>query len=338
MQLLKDTVADYLIYLRVEQGAAKTTVKTYGPHLRHFLLWMQANGYPQPVLSDLSPVLLRRFLFSLGERNLRPMTVRSYLHSLRGMAHFAIKTNLRPDNFTEGLAMPKKDAPIRETPTDEQVRLLLEAVERDRNPRRVAQRRALLSILLWAAVRRAELLDLKVTDINLADRSLLVQRGKGNRTRLLYLPETAVSAVREWIALRGEATHPFLWCADVNRRLHIKGLAALLQDLQARAGLHTCDALKPHSLRHWRACDMLRAGADLKTISTVLGHSNVQTTAVYLHSTEREARHAAELSCLTDIRPQSPQPQEPPQNADRPRLRVVGRNDDRDRLRRRLAR
>lgn len=337
---LCDVIAEYLVYLRVEQGGAKTTAKTYGAHLRHFLHWMQANGYPAPVLSDLAPPLIRRFVLSLGDRNLRPRSIRSYIHALRGLAVFAVKTDLRSDNFAAGVSMPKKDAPVRETPDDEQVRMLLDAIERDTNTRRMALRRALLHVLIWGAVRRAELLDLMTTDVNLSEKCITIRNGKGGKARFVYLPDVALNALREWFALRGECRHPYLFAYDPKRRLHFKGLAALITDLCARAGLHHCTALKPHSLRHWRATDLLRAGADLKTVSTVLGHSSLQTTAVYLHSTEREARNAASLTCMS-VKPPTPElsPLPEPAAQEPPRLRIVGRSerDDRRPLRR-LAR
>lgn len=332
MQPVSQAIADYLIYLRIEQGATKATAKTYGPHLRHFLRWMQENGYSAPTLDDLSPLVVRRFLFTLAERNLRPMTTRNYLHALRGLAHYAVKTGLRADDFTNGVTMPKKDAPIRHTPTDEQVRALLEAVERDNNQRRTVQRRALLNVLIWSAMRRSELLNLKMQDVNLSERSLIIHQAKGGKSRLVYLPEPAVAALREWLALRGEVNHAYLWCADINRRLYFNGLRALLDDLRARAGLQNCDALKPHSLRHWRACDLLKAGATITTISAVLGHSDIKTTAVYLHSSEREARTAADLSCLNQ--PAQEQPKHEPA-AERPALRIVSsRGEERPRSRR----
>jgi integrase/recombinase XerD len=298
MCTLTDATRDYLIYLRVEQGAATSTVKTYGPHLRHFIRWMQDAGYPEPQLSDLTTPLIRRFLFHLDERDLRPMTVRNYLHALRGVSAYAVTVGLRADDPAVVVKMPKKDKPRRQTPNNDQVQALFDAVERDRNPRRIAQHRALLNVLVWGALRRAELLDLLVTDVNLDNRSLLVRRSKGGAGRTVFVPEQAVDALREWIAMRGACKHPYLFCADVNRRLHFKGLSAAMEDMAARAGLRDCEALKPHSLRHWRACDMLRANVDLKTISVALGHSNLATTSLYLHADEEQTRGAADRSCL----------------------------------------
>jgi integrase/recombinase XerD len=287
---------------------------------------MVSNGYPEPHLADLSTPLLRRYLFDLAQRNLRPRSIRSHQHALRAFCEFAVVTKLREDNPAAEIAMPKKDAPRRDTPTNDQVRLLLDAVERDHNARRMVMRRALLGVLVWGALRRSELLDLRLEDLDVTQRSVLIRSGKGSKSRTIYLPEAAMAAVRAWLAMRGECRHPYVWCAGVDRRLHIKGLAGLLKDLCARAGVPDCAALKPHALRHWRATDLLRAGADLKTISTVLGHSSLAVTSDYLHSSAHESRRVADLSTLNPPEetkaPSTPDPPARPTT-----LRIVGRED-----------
>jgi site-specific recombinase XerD len=233
--------------------------------------------------------------------------------------------------------MPKKDAAERLTISDEEIRQLLQAAERDRNPRRVALRRAVLCTGVYGALRRAEMCDLHLADVNTERRSVLIRCGKGNKSRVVYLPDPAMNALKEWIAVRGECRHPYLFSVDRNRRLHFTGIAALLEDVKAIAGLPGRDNIKWHSIRHWRATDLLRAGADLKTISTVLGHSSLAVTSVYLHADEQQARHAADLSCLNPPEAMTPEPQ--PKPDDGKIIRLPQRQQERERPRsRRIAR
>jgi site-specific recombinase XerD len=335
--LLCTAIEDYLLYALHEQHVAKTTHKQYRAMLRHFDHWMTENGYPDPALSDVSTPLCRRFLQYLSGKGLRPRTTRSYFHALRALGAYAIQVGLSTEDPIRAVSMPRKDAAGRLTISDDEIRLLLEAVERDRNPKRLAQRRAVLYVGIYGALRRAEMTDLRVDDIDVSRRSVLVRSGKGAKSRVVFLPDAAIAALREWITLRGKCLHPYLFSTDRRRRMHFNGIAALLEEIKMVAGLADHDNIKWHSIRHWRATDLLRAGADLKTISTVLGHSSLQTTSIYLHSDEQQARIAADLSCLNQQTQEEPKPQPA---AERPTLRVVGtRGEERERPRsRRIAR
>ena len=76
------------------------------------------------------------------------------------------------------------------------------------------------------------------------------------------------------------------------------GLQSLLEEVKATAGYAGRENIKPHSLRHWRATDLMRAGADLKSVSAFLGHTMLSTTSIYLHTSEEQCRGIRELTTL----------------------------------------
>ena len=86
---------------------------------------------------------------------------------------------------------------------------------------------------------------------------------------------------------------------DRARRLWHRSLHTLIEDVKATAGFTGRENIKPHSLRHWRATDLMRAGADLKSVSAFLGHNQLSTTSIYLHTDEEQCRSISELSTLT---------------------------------------
>ena len=185
---LSELTTDYLRYVLHERGLSHNTHKGYQSQLRHFLRWLEGNGYPQPTADCLTLPVLRRFLYYLAGKNLRPRSILSYFDPIDGLCAFLVENGLLTENRTKALTLPKKDAAQRLTVSNEEVTGLLQAVERERSPRKMALNRAVLNVLIFGALRRAELCDLHVDDIDLKEKSLLVRSGKGSKSRTIYLP------------------------------------------------------------------------------------------------------------------------------------------------------
>jgi integrase/recombinase XerD len=203
--------------------------------------------------------------------------------------------------------LPRKDAAIRHTLTDADVRALFDGCRRLPNPRQRALATAVLSVLAHGALRRAELCDLRVEDVNLTEQSVFVRSGKGAKSRRLFVCAEAMAAIREWLALRETDTkHPYLFSLDRNRRLHFQGIHALMESLAAASGMAGNPACKPHSLRHWSLTNLVRNGASLRDVMAFSGHADLQTLQRYLHSSEEQLRKIAELTALTPVPASSP--------------------------------
>ena len=298
---LKSLMEDYLRYVLHERGLSVNTHKSYQSQLRHYHKWLTENGYPEPEKECLAVTVLRRYLYYLSEKGLRPRTIRSYFDPLEGLGEYFIEHKMLEENPVKKLTMPQLDAARRDLVSNEEVYGLLEAVERGRNPRKVALSRALLNIVIFSGLRRSEFLDLRMGDLNLKDKSLLVRSGKGSKSRTIYLPDRAIESIREYLVFRPQdCSHDFLLAVDRKRRLYDTSMLNILENVKTVAGFGGRDNIKPHSLRHWRATDLLRAGADLKTVSAFLGHAQLQTTSIYLHTNEEQCRGIAELSMLPE--------------------------------------
>lgn len=328
---LSDCIADYLNNIRYERGLAKTTCLHYQCWLRAFTEWMDANGYPDADLTAFCTPVLRRYQYDKAKSGVRPRTIHSAFHALRGLAVFLVETGALTENPTASLHLPKKDAAVRLTVTDEQVAALFEACERQRTSRQIALSRAVLAVLCYGGLRRSEACDLLVADVNLSDRSVLVRSGKGSKSRKVFVCAAAIDALREWLAVRErDCVGNYLLMYDRGRRLHYDGIATLIETVKCTAGLRDNKAVKPHSLRHWAATNLLRAGANLRDVQAYLGHSSVTVTATYLHSSEEQLRGVAELTALRPVRREEPA-------GDGKILRLPAARDQ-DRRQRRIAR
>jgi len=328
---LKDAAHNYMTFLRHEQRATATTVKTYQSGLNSFIRWMEENVKPDPTLFDFSTPVLRRYLYFHSEQGLRPRTLRGRFHPIKGLAAFLVKNQALKADPSAAIQMPKKDPAQRLTVSEAEVCALFAAVERLASARKVALCRAILSVLCMSGLRRQELLDLHMSDYDTQEGGLHVRHGKGDKARLVYMPEVACQAIDEWLRLRPANTLPFLFVIDTRRRVGQEALRALVEEIKAVAGLRGAPNIKPHSLRHFYASHLVRSGADLESVRVLLGHADMRTTQIYVHADRDRLKAVAELAADSATSKAPHPPEATP-------LRGLGRTDDRDRERPRLRR
>jgi len=307
--VLSEAIRDFGEYSRHELGHSTATYFSYVSWQRNFASWLADRGLGDPSLPDVTPDLVRRYSYSLSGRNLRPRTIRGALYALRALFRYLHERGAVASNPAMEVRLPKKDAAIRLLVTDEDVQRLLEATGRQRSDFRCVRDRAVLSVLAFCGLRRRELLDLTVDALNVSDESLLVQQGKGKKARTVYLCAEALAALREWLAMRGQqrCAHQYLFVGEGGRRFGENTLAHMLEEIKAIAGLKNDPRIKPHSIRHAAATRLMRNGADIRSIQTWLGHSQLQTTALYLHTDEEQVRKIAPLAGFRPTDPARPE-------------------------------
>jgi integrase len=155
---------------------------------------------------------------------------------------------------------------------------------------------ALLAVLYGAGLRRAEVVQLDVSDLAMESGALVVH-GKGNKVRLAYVPESGRPLLAAWIARRGAADGPLFLPVQkdgmiVSRRL-TEG--AIYKILERRARVAGVPHFSPHDCRRTFIGDLLDAGADMSTVKELAGHASIETTARYDRRGERAKRSAADL-------------------------------------------
>ena len=163
--------------------------------------------------------------------------------------------------------------------TDTQARALL-ALPSRRYPTGRRNRALLALLYMPCCLRIAEALALKVRDVNLAEGTVRVWRGKGARDRTVYLDDATREHLRTWLEVRPQGGETLL-CTLKGGALD----ASYARHLLARLGekLNLGWRLHPHTLRHSGASELLRRGFSLADVQRVLGHANAATTSIYLH-------------------------------------------------------
>ena len=150
------------------------------------------------------------------------------------------------------------------------------------------------SVVLNAGMRRAELIRLKVEDIDSERMIVHIRQGKGNRDRDVPLTPKLLKTLREYWRWMKPKTYLFPGMVDnwrADKPLTPKCVWLAVQDAAKRAGLKK--HVSPHTVRHSWATHLLENGADLRTIQMLLGHSDLRATSVYLHLSRRHLQAVA---------------------------------------------
>lgn len=306
---LEDALKHYRDYIKVELGLAESTIHSYSSWMNHFRKWLASVGQPSPTLAIFNQAILTSYLHYLHGKKLRPRTIHAAFFPLRGMGELLIVRGLTHENIAKKVQLPKKDAAIRLTITDDEVKSLLDACGKIRNSKRSALASATISILAFAGLRRSEVLALCVGDVSFTDGSILVRSGKGSKSRRVFPSDQCLSMVMNWVAIRGGSGDDPLLVGGGGREMGEKSLLTLLDEVKCIAGMRGEGRVCMHAIRHNCATRLLRNGADLGQIQQFLGHSSIQTTEIYLHTGEEDIRGIADKTGFRTPPIEAPQPQ-----------------------------
>ena len=278
----EEAVAGFIDYLSAYRGYSIHTVKAYARDLREFRSLLRGR-YPGVVAPD---QVQRQMVvqFALSLKGQAPLTVRRKLTAIASFYHYLEDTGSAVPNPARGLPLPKVAQRFPTCLTAEQATVLLEAAH-------TPWHRVLLTLLLFAGLRRSEVAAITLGDIDLKNAQLLV-RGKGAKQRVVPLAPLVVEAIREYLPCRPQTESQHLFVSRVGgRSIHARVAGRMLQRVLEKAGLGQ-DGITPHRLRHTFATHLIRNGVDVRTVQELLGHADLQTTSRYLHSDTRTKQAA----------------------------------------------
>ncbi len=237
-----------------------------------------------PKLRDASVSDIRRFIINelMGARKLAASTVRRKISALRAFYQHLSDLDLRADNPTARLQLPKLPKRIPKAIAGADVSKLLATSLAGRSDVQRARDAAMLEVLYASGIRRAELVGLNVADVDLDNRRMRVI-GKGNKERLVIINHTAVDAMRRYLAVRPSSADSAFFLSRRKRRLSVRQFWEIFRDIAAvsKIGGHA----SPHTLRHSFATHLLQNGADIMTIKELLGHESLASTQIYMKAT-----------------------------------------------------
>ena len=295
-------LSSFLDYLRIEKGLAALTVSAYTSDIRQFSEFLEKH---KRTLLSAQHSDMRDFLQQLFSHQVDGRSVGRKLSALRHLYRYLLLDKKIEHDPTLNIESPKQWKVLPKALARDEMEATLAAPlvlhnRSVRNPKYTAalaaRDHAMLEVFYAGALRVSEIVNAKLEDLKLESGYMLV-RGKGDKERVVPLGKASQDALTHYLAQSRPAlatgkqsrtatsvaasgkSSPLLFIAAGGRKLTRQRIWQMVRAASSASG---CSA-SPHMLRHSCATHMVENGADLRTVQTILGHSDISTTQVYTH-------------------------------------------------------
>lgn len=295
---MSELLLDYIEHLEVEGGRSSKTAENYELYLNRFVEF--TDDIP---VDKITSELVRKYRLWLNryknnnDGELATITQGYHLIALRGFLGYLSKRDiisLSPDKID----LPKVARKQVTFLHFDEVTRMLDTIPLDDE---VGLRdRAIIELLFSSGLRVSELVNLNRDHVNTKRREFMV-RGKGRKDRPVFIGEAAAGRVEDYLASRLDNLPPLFLSYSRNnissttgdyRRLTSRSIQRMVTKYARLAGI--TKHVSPHTMRHSFATDLLMNGADIRSVQSMLGHSNISTTQVYTHVTDEHLRDVYE--------------------------------------------
>jgi len=317
--MLKQTINNFLEYLRSVRNSSPHTVINYGKDLQQFREYLSPPGLQPPGITKITHHMIREFVGHLHEQGLQKSSIARKLAALRSFLKYCVREGFLKENPARLVPTPKLPKRIPMVLSAEEMSRFLDQLagtHRDAPQTKIRGRalpatgspegpptledtlllprdRAILELLYAAGLRVSELTGLNLADMDRKDQMLRV-RGKGNKERIVPFGGKAAEAMQRYWPVRQEllreceehgrrASVDAIFLNYRGRRLTQRSVGRIVKKYVRLANINW--DLHPHSLRHAFATHLLADGADLRAIQELLGHQSLSTTQKYTHAT-----------------------------------------------------
>lgn len=267
---------DYLI----GQGNELNTIQSYLLDVKQLGNFLEGQNKR---LMDATISDLRGFIHLLFDMEVSPSSINRKISAVRSYYSFLCSVNRIDNNPADELELLKVGRKLPQTLTIEEVNSIIESAD-EKTPTGLRDRLS-LELLYGAGLRISELLGLKMGDI-LMEEELLCITGKGNKQRFVPFGRKALVALNKYLRdgkpfLIKQRKTPYLILNIRGNRMSRMGFLKVLKKYLIKSGVRK--KVTPHTFRHCYATHLLQAGADLRAVQELLGHSDISTTQIYTH-------------------------------------------------------
>lgn len=286
-----DQYRDYLC----RKQKSQRTVEGYLSDVRRFAVWFQGTvGEPFDPRSITDVDVAQYISFMRTVRKMKPASIARPIRALNSFFDWLVESKVVPTNPTQTSRIPKETTRSPKSLSEQEIYRLRRAVHKSRNARDIA----IFEMMAGTGLRVSELCHLELFDVTISERKGTVRvHGKGGKYRGVPLNAEVRKSLRAYVNERGLT--PGALFIGQRGPMSPSGVFRLLRKYAAQAGLD----VSPHVLRHTFATRLLRkGGADLVTVKELLGHEDINTTAIYLHPSQEDMQEAVEKLTATGFR------------------------------------
>ncbi len=290
---IHELLREFLEYMEIERGRSLKTIQNYERYILRFLSYAKIQK-----AADITEKNLREFRIHLNRQegvkvkgqtsqNMKKRTQNYYLIALRMFLKYLMKRDIKtlaPDKIELAKTSTRQ---IEHLSIEELERMLSVSTKNLRN-------HAILQTLFSTGLRVSELCSLN-RDIDLNKDEFTI-RGKGEKLRIVFLSPQAKKSIKDYLATRTDFDEALFIQEgpqavkreekNLSLRLTTRSVERIVKHIAIEAGISK--RVTPHVIRHSFATDLLRNGADMRSVQIMLGHSNIATTQIYTHVTNKE--------------------------------------------------
>jgi len=249
------------------------------------------SKYQISSIKQITPQLIRSFLIFLEEKGHNPGGIHAAYRALKAFLNWW-EEEFEPENWKNPflkIKSPKVPQELLEPVTIETINRLLETC----NSTSYFDKRdkAIFYLLADTGIRAGELININLTDINIATGEIIIRKGKGSKFRYVFLGRKSRRALRAYLHVR-KSVFPALFISRNGERITYSTLRCMLRRRAKKASIATPTL---HSFRRFFALEMLRNGVDVFSLQKLMGHSDLQILRTYLKQTQCDIKLASQI-------------------------------------------
>ncbi|MBP3765613.1 MAG: site-specific tyrosine recombinase XerD [Bacilli bacterium] len=286
----KDYIKEYEDYLRIDKKYSNNTIMSYMNDLNKFNLFLDNKD-----ITKIDKTAIRSFIESEKNRKLSDRTISHDLIVIKNFYKYLEKNNTIKNNPSVDIELPKLKKALPHVLSLDEVDKILDIELKDKYAYR---NKAMLELMYSSGLRISELVNLKIQDIDLEEDIVRVT-GKGSKMRIVPIGDYAIYYLKLYIneyrsLLIKSKVSDYLFLNSrgdrISRQAMFKIIKQIIRDKNIKKDV------SPHTLRHSFASHMLENGADLRSIQELLGHSDISTTQIYTHISNKKIKENYEES------------------------------------------
>ena len=303
---VRNAILNFLEYCELDRQLSLKTVRMYGYYLQFFQSWLLKNQKTEDFeVEKIDENIVRNFRRYLSSQyknkfkgELKRQTQNYFLVALRSFFRYLIRQKINtisPEMIELG---KQRDRNIKYLREDELERLFRVIETKDIIG---VRDKAILEVLFSTGLRVSELVSLNREQVNM-DAGEFGVIGKGGKARVVFLSKRAKEWLGKYFKMRNDPYRPLFirysgpkakdGLTEEKSRLSARSIERLIEKYRKKAGI--LFRIGPHILRHSFATDLLRQGADIRSVQDMLGHKNISTTQIYTHVTNIRLREVHE--------------------------------------------
>lgn len=280
----RDAIEEFKDYLIIDKKFSNNTIESYINQINKFYLYIKKEN-----LNNINKEDIKKYITYLKKNNISNKTIAHSISCFKSFYKFLIINKTVNNNIMESVESPKQTKSLPKVLSIEEVNKLLDIKpENDFDYRN----KAMLELMYATGLRVSELVNLKLSDIDL-NMAIVKVMGKGSKERIIPIGDYAIASLKEYILnhrnnMIKRNINDYVFINNHGKCLTRQGFFKIIKQEAKIKNIKT--DFSPHTLRHSFATHLLSYGADLKVIQELLGHSSISTTQIYTHISKEKLK------------------------------------------------